>query len=224
MRRVAARGVAATVAAVAIAAGCAPDAAPSAVVGVIVDDACDPGIETGSGAIVAPGLVLTAAHVLTGAVSIRVIRDGRSVIAEVVGFDPEMDLAYLAIDGLTALPLEVSSDGLQAGDTGVAYVVRDNETVEIEATAVRRVNIETEDIYLEGETSRPGIELDAEVQGGDSGGAVVIGGKVVGVVWARSRAAGGRSYAIDPDRAGDRIEEQLRSGELGDDIDLTRCP
>ena len=211
------------VAIVAIAAGCAPDAAPSAVVGIIVDDTCDPGIETGSGAIVAPGIVLTAAHVLTGAVSVRVIRDGRSVAAEVVGFDPEMDLAYLAIDGLQALPLTVSSDGVEAGDTGIAYVVRDDELVEVEVTVVRRVTIDTEDIYLEGETSRPGIELDAEVQGGDSGGAVVIDGKVAGVVWARSREAGGRSYAIDPERAGDRIDEQLRSGKLGDDIDLARC-
>ena len=96
----------------ALAMGCAPDATPSAVVGIVVDDACDPGIETGSGAIVAPGLVLTAAHVLSGGFSIRVIRDGRSVIAEVVGFDPDLDLAYLAIDGLSALPLTVSSDGV----------------------------------------------------------------------------------------------------------------
>ena len=44
---------------------CAPDP-PSAVVGIVVN-ACDPAEETGSGMIVAPGLVLTSAHVVAGA-------------------------------------------------------------------------------------------------------------------------------------------------------------
>ena len=209
---------------VAITPGCAPNAEPSAIVGIVVDDACDPGIETGSGALVAPGLVLTSAHVVIGANDIRVVRDEQSVPAEIVGFDPLMDLAYLAVDGLRGLPMSVSSDGVGAGDTGIGYVVRDAAVVEVPVTVLRRVNISTESIYLEGETLRPGFELDADFQGGDSGGAVVIDGDVAAVVWARSRRFDDRSYAIDPDRGSELIREQRRTGQLGPGIDVTRCP
>lgn len=207
----------------AITPGCAPDGPPAAVVGVVVDDSCQPGVETGSGAIVAPGVVLTSAHVVAGARSIRVVRDRRSLPGRIVGFDPEMDLAYLAVDGLTGVPFSTSSEGVDAGDTGIAYVVRDDVVVELPVTVVRRVTIRTEDVYVENETRRPGFELDAEVQLGDSGGAVVIDGELAAVVWARSRRSDERSWAIDPDRGGQLIDEQRHSGVIDDDIDVTRC-
>ncbi len=118
----------------------------------------------------------------------------------IVGFDPEMDLAYLAVDGLPGLPFSVSSDGVESGDDGVAYVVRDGIIVELPVTVTRRVNIRTEDVYAEGETLRPGFELDARVQLGDSGGAIVIDGRLAAVVWSRSRRTNDRSWAIDPAR------------------------
>ena len=203
------------------ASACAPDP-PAAVVGLVVDS-CDPGQDTGSGVLVGPGLVLTSAHVVAGARDIRVVRNGSFTPAEVVGFDPDMDLAYLAADGLTGAPLTVSSDGVEAGDTGVAYVVRGGDVVEVPVIVRRRVSIRTEDVYLEGETVRPGFELDAVIEPGDSGGAVVIDGRVAGVVWARSRTSDVRAWVIDPDRAGGLIAEQLRTGVIGDEIDLTRC-
>lgn len=203
--------------------GCAPNGPPSGVVGVIVEDSCRPGIEIGSGAQVAPGVVLTSAHVIAGAGSISVVGGGRSVPGRIVGFDPEMDLAYLAADGLPGLPLTVSSHGVEAGDTGIAYVVRDGSVVELPVTIERRVDIRTEDVYLDGETRRPGFELEAVVQGGDSGAAIVVDGKLVAVVWAHSQRSPDRAWAIDPDRAGDLIAEQLRTGVIGDEIDLTRC-
>lgn len=203
--------------------GCAPDRPPSAVVGIVVPDSCGPGLETGSGALVAPGLVLTAAHVLAGAESFEIVRDGRAMPGTIVGFDPEMDLAYAAVDGLDGEPFAVSSESIEPGDRGVAYAVRDGAVVEVPVTLMRRVNIETEDIYAEGATLRPGFELEAEILTGDSGAAVVIGGRLIGVVWSRSRQTDQRAWAIDPDRAGTTIRDQLRTGRLGPGIDLTRC-
>ena len=203
------------------ASACAPDP-PAAVVGVVVDS-CGPGQDTGSGALVGPGLVLTSAHVVAGAQDIRVVRDGSFTAAEIVGFDPDMDLAYLATDGLNGTPLPVSSDGVEAGDTGVAYVVRGGEVVAVPVVVRRSVTIRTEDVYVESETVRPGFELDAEIEPGDSGGAVVINGRVAGVVWARSKTSEGRAWVIDPDRAGGLIREQLRTDAIGDEIDLARC-
>ena len=51
----------------------------------------------------------------------------------------------------------------------------------------------------------------------------MVGGRIVGVLWAASRKDNDRSYAIDPVRAGDLVRAQLRTGELGDGIDLARC-
>lgn len=204
-----------------VCAACAPDP-PNAVVGIVVDS-CDPGHEVGSGMIVAPGLVLTAAHVVAGAHEIVVHHGGREAVATVTGFDPEMDLAYLTFDAVpTATPV-VASDHVEAGDSGIGYVVRDGEVVSVPLTIRRRINIRTEDIYIEGETLRPGYDLDAEIEAGDSGGAVVVDGRLVGIIWARSNQSDRRAYAIDPVRAGDLLAEQRRTGRLGDDVDIARC-
>ena len=215
------RAAVAVAASLLVGTGCAP-APPSAVVGIVVDS-CDPGQEVGSGMIVAPGLVLTSAHVVAGARQIVVHHGGRDATATITGFDPDMDLAYLTFDAVPSRTIPVDSEHVEAGDTGTAYVVRDGEVVSVPVTIRRRVNIRTEDIYIQGETLRPGFDLDAEIEAGDSGGAVVVGGQVVGVIWARSNRFDRRAYAIDPVRAGDLIEEQRRTGRLGDDVDIARC-
>ena len=204
-----------------VVAGCGIDP-PSSIVGVAVNG-CGLTEERGSGIIIRDGLVLTSAHVLRGARQVEVTRDDVVYDAEIVGFDPEMDLAYLAIDRVGESPLAVASGGAEAGDVGSAWVVRRDGIARIDVRVRRRLTINTEDIYVKGETSRPGWELDAVIEPGDSGGAVIVDGSVIGVLWARSRRFPGRSYAIDPDRAGDRIDAQLADGELGDDIDISRC-
>lgn len=205
----------------AVGASCAPDA-PDAAVGLSVE-ACDPGIEVGSGMLIAPGLVLTAAHVVSGADAVTVHHRGRDLPGTVVGFDPNMDLAYLAVDALPTRFPDVDSADVARGAEGTAWVVRDGEVEAVPVTIRRSVRIRTEDIYIEGETLRPGFELDADIRAGDSGGAVVVDGRVVGVIWARSNKFDERAYAIDAVRAAELIDEQRRSGDLGDDIDITRC-
>ena len=200
---------------------CAPGV-DRAVVGVVVDS-CDPGEEVGSGMVVAPGLAITSAHVVAGARAITVERRGGRFPAEIVGFDPDMDLAYLAFSTLPGTYPSVASEHVRDGDAGTAFVVRDGDTVELPVTVRRRVRIRTEDIYIQGETLRPGFELDADIESGDSGGAVVVDGEVVGVIWARSNRFDRRAYAIDAVRAATLIEEQRAAGDLGDDVDVTRC-
>lgn len=200
---------------------CAPDP-PASVVGIVVDS-CGPGVETGSGIVVERGLALTSAHVVAGAEGITVHHGDRAVDGDIVAFDPEMDLAYVAFDGRAARTFPVDGEHVERGDGGIAYVVRDGEVVAVPVTIRRRVDIRTEDIYIEGETLRPGFELDADIRAGDSGAAVVVDGKVAGLIWARSNRLTERAYAMDPSRAGARIDRQLRTGELGDDVDITRC-
>lgn len=220
------RTIAAALTVAAALTGCAADP-PSAVVGLQVVG-CSPSPEVGSGMFVLVDgidepLVLTSAHVVKGAREITVTRGSSQGTAAVAAFDPEMDLAYLAVDGLDApFPLQVDSAAIEGGEQGTAYVVRHGDPVALAVDVVRRVQIRTEDIYIKGETIRPGYELAVDIDAGDSGGAVVVDGRVVGVIWARSRRDSNRAYAIDPVRAGALVERQITSADLGD-VDLARC-
>lgn len=220
------RAIAALAAVALLTSGCAPDP-PSAVV-ALEATGCGPQPDVGSGMFVdvegvADPLVLTSAHVVAGAREITVTRGEASGTGTVVALDPDMDLAYVAVDGLAGLhPWTVDSSTVEGGEHATVYAVRDGEVVALPSTIGRRVEIRTEDVYVEGETVRPGYELSARIEEGDSGGAVIVDGKVVGVVWARSRRADDRAYAIDPVRAGERIQEQIRTRDLGA-VDLTRC-
>ena len=161
-----------------VATGCAVDP-PSAVVGIQVAG-CDPGTEYGSGVFVtvsgsATPLVLTSAHVVKGARTITVVRDDVSAPARIVAFDPEMDLAYLATDGLTAVnPATVDSDSIDGGEPATAYVVRHSEVVALPVVVRRRIEIRTEDIYIDGETLRPGYELGVDIDTAKKFGPIVI--------------------------------------------------
>jgi S1-C subfamily serine protease len=211
-----------TIVVIAIAAGCAADP-PAGVVGLTVTG-CSTGEAHGSGIVVAPGLVLTAAHVVKGADEIDVTDGAHSTTASVVAFDPDMDLAYVRLDNdLPAATIELGNSAVERGERGVAYVFRDGHVVALPVVVRRPVRIKTEDIYIEGDTNRPGFELDADIESGDSGGPVLLDGKVIGVLWARSSKYEHRAYAIDPVAAGGLVREQLKAGAIDDSIDLARC-
>ena len=77
---------------------------------------------------------------------------------------------------------------------------RDGRVVTLPVVVRRPVRIKTEDIYIEGDTNRPGFELDADIESGDSGGPVLVDGKVVGVLWARSSKYDHRAVRDRPGR------------------------
>lgn len=78
----------------------------------------------GSGVIVSKdGYVLTNHHVINGADQIQVaLRDGRETLAEVIGTDPESDLAVLRID-LENLPVIELADSEQVAVGDVALAI-----------------------------------------------------------------------------------------------------
>jgi S1-C subfamily serine protease len=209
---------------IALAVGCAPDP-PSGAVGVVASG-CANVDANGSGVIVAPGLVLTSAHVVKGAEHVTVIAGHQTTTGRVVAFDPEMDLAYLEVAPSLGKPvrLDTSTPADQlVGRTGVAYVFRDGQIETIPVRITNDILIRTEDIYVEGQTQRFGFELDADIQSGDSGGAIVVDGRVVGVLWATSRAVDQRAYGINSNDSGQLVRNQLNTGRIDDEIDVTRC-
>ena len=159
----------------------------------------------GGGLAVAPGRVLTAAHVVAGADSITVTGHGATFEADVVALDPALDLAVLAVDA--ELPFVEIGSG-EAGDAGTVVVHRDGEAVQLPVVVRRRVVVNTDDIHRTATVRRPGYELatpDARIERGDSGAVVVIDGRAVAVIWSRSNRDETRVWATDATAIGDRV-------------------
>lgn len=139
----------------------------------------------GSGWVVAPGLVVTNAHVIAGQQETEVQAfDGRAVSATPVAYDTRNDIAILAAD--TQLPaLE-----LRPGDaTGLsAAVIGYPEDGPLTLTAARagvRKTLLADDSYGRGPFERAIVTLRARVVKGNSGGPLVgPDGRVLGTVFA----------------------------------------
>ena len=206
--------------------GCADDvdrALPTDTAVVVEVSGCRNLLEYGGGAFIAPDRVLTSAHVVAGATTIEVWNETARWSAEVAAFDPELDLAVLAVDGasqpFSALPDDPKR--VPRGSSAVVMLRRDDTLVPVTVEMVRRVEILTEDIYRQGDTRRPGYELRAEIRPGDSGAVVMAGGEPIAVLWSRSRNEGTRAWAIDPIRGGEMIRAQLEAGVVP--VDNGRC-
>jgi S1-C subfamily serine protease len=166
--------------------------------------------ELGAGLLIAPGRVLTAAHVVAGATAITIRRAGSEVAGDLLAFDPVNDLAVVGVDATLAPSIPLGKG--HGGDHGTVVVFRDELPVELDVSIRRPVTLRTYDISGATKVSRPGFELSATIVSGDSGGVVVVDGAAVAVLWARSRAAEGRAWAIDPVLGGDDITSQLAAG------------
>jgi serine protease Do len=173
----------------------------------------NPGPRTGQGTGVittADGLVITNNHVIEGADEITVVlHDGEELPAELVGADPETDLAVLRVshDGLVPASFG-DSEGALVGDWVVAlgspFGLRQSVTAGIISALGREtVGLARFENY---------IQTDAAINPGNSGGPLVnLDGEVIGINSAISSAAGGNDgigFAI-PSRMVQRIVNDL---------------
>ena len=172
----------------------------------------------GSGVIVDAkrGLVLTNNHVIANAVQITVtLHDGRHLDAEVVGTDPEADVAVIKIpaEKLTALPT-ANSDQLRVGDFAVAignpFGLGQTVTSGIVSALSRSgLGIEGYEDF---------IQTDASINPGNSGGALVnLNGELIGINTAIFSQSGGNigiGFAIPINMALSIMEQLLETGEV----------
>ena len=172
----------------------------------------------GSGVIVdaEQGFVLTNNHVIQGADDISVtLQDGRSLQAEVVGTDPDTDLAVLRIpaEDLQALAL-ADSEPLQVGDFVVAvgnpFGLGQTVTSGI-VSALGRAGFRS----LEFQNF---IQTDASINPGNSGGALInLRGELVGINSAIFTPSGGNvgiGFAIPSSMARYVLEQLVRYGTV----------
>ncbi len=173
---------------------------------------------SGSGVIVdaAQGYVLTNHHVVRGAQSIRVsLVDGRSLPAQVLGSDPDTDIAVLRIqaDRLQALPLADSS-GVRVGD----FVVAIGNPYGLGQSVSSGIVSALDRSSLRAAGYQNFIQTDASINPGNSGGALVnLRGELVGIntmIYTPSGGNVGLGFAIPSNLAGDVMRQLLAHGRV----------
>jgi len=176
-------------------------------------------VSGGSGFIIsADGEVLTNHHVIDGADTVIVrLPDRREFEAEVVGSDPQSDIALLRIDatGLPTLPLGDSRQ-LRAGQWVIAIgspfgFLENTVTAGIVSGTGRQSR-------MQGQNYVPFIQTDVAINRGNSGGPLLnVDGEVVGInsqIFSNSGGFMGVSFAIPTDVAMNAVRQLRETGEV----------
>jgi uncharacterized membrane protein required for colicin V production len=175
--------------------------ARSATARVVAYGCGGPGTEVaGSSWPVGGDLMLTNAHVVAGSSTQEVDLPGQSVprSARVVLFDPNVDVAILAVQGLDTSSLPIAAGNPPVGTQG-AVIGYPNGGAEAGAPAAVRgtISAQTWNIYYNSYVTRETVVVNADVIPGDSGGPLVnLRGEVIGVTFAMSTTAPDEGYAL----------------------------
>lgn len=171
----------------------------------------------GSGVIIdgERGLILTNAHVIQQADSIKVVlQDEREFEARIIGADPDSDLAVLKIDTREKLPAVAmgSSDDLMIGETVIAIgnPFGFSHTVTTGVISALNRSVRSEERVLQ-----DFIQIDASINPGNSGGPLLnINGELIGINTAIYAKAQGIGFAIPIGKAKKVVADLIRYGEV----------
>jgi S1-C subfamily serine protease len=161
------------------------DAAP-AVLKVRGENDCGRGVE-GTGFVYSPGRLMTNAHVVAGVDDPEVVVNGSSVQAEVVYYNPDLDVAVLELDTSGVPSLEFDREAKQEDGVAILGYPQDGP-FNVQPGRIRaEQRLRSPNIYGDGTVIREVFSLRGLVRPGNSGGPIVSSaGDVVGVVFAAS--------------------------------------
>ncbi len=175
-----------------------------------------PQVGTGSGVIIsADGYIVTNNHVIAKASKLQVtLNNNRTYDAELVGTDPNTDIALLKIEANEKLPYLAfgDSDNTQIGEwvlaVGNPFNLTSTVTAGIVSAKARNL----------GKIDQSFIQTDAAVNPGNSGGALVnTNGDLVGINTAITSQTGsyvGYSFAVPSNIAKKVVDDILEYGNV----------
>lgn len=168
-------------------------------------------IQEGSGFVVAPGLVVTNAHVVAGIANPVIIDSSGDHPARAVWFNPRFDLAVLSAPGVTDPSLTISPTEVGRGTQAVVLGYPEGGPLTTGSAGVMAAfEARGRDIYNQGLTVRLVYQIEAIVRPGNSGGPLVnTSGQVVGVVFSRSTTNPDVGFAL----ASPGVLSQVRQAE-----------
>jgi S1-C subfamily serine protease len=175
------------------------DAADS-VVKIRGTNVCGRGIE-GSGFLYAENRLMTNAHVVAGVDDPEVLLGDSSVPAEVVYYNPDIDVAVLALD--TGPVPHLGFDDKTGAEEPVAILGYPQDgPYDVQPGRIRaEQRLRSPNIYGNGTVIREVFSLRGLVRPGNSGGPIVSSsGDVVGVVFAASVTDEDTGYALTADQ------------------------
>jgi S1-C subfamily serine protease len=154
--------------------------------------------QSGSGFVVAKDRVVTNAHVVAG-VSQPIVQapNGQALDGRIVYFDPQNDLAVIAVSGLRVPTLSLGGP-LAVGDDGVVDGYPFGGPFTTGGAQVLAHSTESvENIYSTGRTNRDLYTLAADIEPGNSGGPLLeTDGSIAGIVFAKSSTDANLGYAM----------------------------
>ncbi|MDN5861393.1 MAG: MarP family serine protease [Pseudonocardia sp.] len=181
----------------------------------------------GTGFIIGSRLVMTNAHVVAGSATALVeATGGRDLAAEVVYYDPRVDLAVLRVGRpLGADPLTFEPVPAEAGDDAIVlgYPLDGDFTV-TPARVRQNIKLKGPDIYGTGEVIRDVYTVRAKVQSGNSGGPMIDpSGKVIGVVFGAAVDDPETGFVLSVDQVAPAVRTALSLDDDPAEVDTGAC-
>ena len=139
----------------------------------------------GSGFVIGPERVITNAHVIAGTDD-DVVEVGKGQLnAHVVYYDPEIDIAVLAVPGLTVQPLALDQRETSSGQDAIVLGYPLDGPYTAKAARIRqRIQLTGPDIYGAQKVTRDVFTLRSMVKSGNSGGPLIDpSGRVIGLIF-----------------------------------------
>jgi len=162
----------------------------------------------GTGFVISRERMMTNAHVVAGTSEVSVETDDGALDARVVHYDPNTDVAILAVPGLSSAALPFAGEPARSGQDGIVLGYPLDGPYTASPARVRdRINLTGPDIYDASTVNREVFTLRALVRSGNSGGPLVdTRGQVIGVIFGAAVDESETGFALTAAEVEDELQ------------------
>ncbi len=186
-------------------------AAAASVLKIRGENSCGRGVE-GTGFLYQPDRIMTNAHVVAGVSAPKVILEDGEVDTQVVYYNPDIDVAVLAVEGLGRPFLRFDREG-ESRAPGAVLGYPEDGPYDVQGARIRsETRLQSNDIYGEGTVLRDVFAVRGLIRPGNSGGPMVsLDGEVYGVVFAASVTDAETGYVLTADQVAEAAARGINS-------------